>query len=54
MNAPAPKEFIPLRAAERKVFAKRKRLHGPQWFERNINVPVGSRQGLYRGRLGII
>lgn len=42
--APAPRE------AERKVFAKRKRLPGPQWFERNINVPVGSRQGLYRNQ----
>lgn len=42
--APAP------RSAERKVFAKRKRLPGPQWFERNINVPVGSRQGLYRNQ----
>lgn len=38
------------RGAERKVFAKRKRLAGPQWFERNINVPVGSRQGLYRNQ----
>lgn len=42
--APRPRD------AERKVFAKRKRLPGHQWFERNINVPVGSRQGLYRNQ----
>lgn len=43
-NAPRP------RSAERKVFKKRKRLPGPQWFERNINVPIGSRQGLYQNK----
>jgi phage terminase large subunit GpA-like protein len=36
------------RAAERKVFRKRKRLPGPKWFERNVVVPVGSRKGQYR------
>lgn len=40
--------FIQLRPAERKVFRKRKRLPGPQWVEKNIYVPIGSRQGLYR------
>ncbi|MDD2856283.1 MAG: phage terminase large subunit family protein, partial [Desulfuromonadaceae bacterium] len=33
---------------ERRVFRKRTRLAGPQWMERNIHVPIGSRQGLYR------
>jgi phage terminase large subunit GpA-like protein len=46
---PAPqKEFIRLRPGEIKVFRRRKRLPGPEWMERNIYVPVGSRQGLYR------
>ena len=40
--------FIPFRPGERKVFRKRIRLPGPQWMERNIYVPIGSRQGLYR------
>lgn len=44
------KEFIPLRPAELKVFRKRSRLPGPQWFERNVNVPIGSRQGLYQNK----
>ncbi|NTW87795.1 MAG: hypothetical protein HGB26_01425, partial [Desulfobulbaceae bacterium] len=44
---PIPKAPRP-RAAERKVFRKRKRLPGPKWFERNIVVPVGSRKGQYR------
>ncbi|QOX78743.1 phage terminase large subunit family protein [Trichlorobacter lovleyi] len=46
--AEQPKEFIRFRPAEIKVFRKRKRLPGPEWFERNINVPIGSRKGLYR------
>jgi phage terminase large subunit GpA-like protein len=40
--------FTPFRPGERKVFKKRTRLPGPQWMERNIHVPIGSRQGLYR------
>lgn len=48
-TAPSPTtEFIPFRPAELKAFRRRKRLPGPQWAERNIYVPVGSRQGLYR------
>lgn len=46
--ADQPKDFIRFRPAEIKVFRKRKRLPGPEWFERNINVPIGSRKGLYR------
>lgn len=46
--AEQPKTFIRFRPAEIKVFRKRKRLPGPEWFERNINVPIGSRKGLYR------
>jgi phage terminase large subunit GpA-like protein len=41
-------KFITFRPAEQKAFRRRKRLPGPQWAERNIYVPVGSRQGLYR------
>jgi len=44
---PSP-AFIPFRPGELKVFRKRKRLPGPQWVEKNIYVPIGSRQGLYR------
>ena len=40
--------FIPLRPAELKVFRKRKKLSGAPWAEKNIYVPVGSRQGLMR------
>lgn len=40
--------LIPFRPAEIKVFRKRKRLPGHIWVERNIHVPIGSRQGLYR------
>lgn len=42
------KGFIRFRPAEIKVFKKRKRLPGPAWAEKNIHVPIGSRQGLYR------
>ena len=48
MNQLSTKTFIPFRPGEIKVFRKRKRLPGPQWAERNIHVPIGSRQGLYR------
>jgi phage terminase large subunit GpA-like protein len=48
MNSAIALNFIPFRASERKVFRKRKRLPGHQWIERNIHVPIGSRQGLYR------
>lgn len=40
--------MIPFRPGELKVFRKRKRLPGHLWAERNIHVPIGSRQGLYR------
>lgn len=40
--------FIKLRPAEVRVFRRKKRLPGPVWMERNVYVPVGSRQGLYR------
>ena len=46
----SPASFTPFRPAELKVFRKRKRLPGPQWMERNIHVPIGSRQGLYRNQ----
>lgn len=42
------RDFIPLRPAEKKVFRRRHRLPGPAWAEKNIHVPIGSRQGLYR------
>lgn len=42
------KEFIRLRPAEIRVFRRRKRLPGPLWAEKNIDVPVGTRKGLYR------
>lgn len=48
MNEFSQKQCIPFRPAELKVFRRRKRLPGPQWVERNIHVPIGSRQGLYR------
>lgn len=48
MTLPAEKSFIALRAAEKKIFRKRKHLPGPQWMEKNVYVPIGSRQGLYR------
>lgn len=41
-------EFIPFRSAEKKVFRKREKLGGAPWAEKNIYVPVGSRQGLMR------
>jgi len=44
------KKFIPFRPAELKVFRRKKRLPGPQWMERNVHVPIGSRQGLYRNQ----
>jgi len=44
------KTFIPLRPAEKKIFRKRKHLPGPQWMEKNVYVPIGSRQGLYRNQ----
>lgn len=47
-TADAEKQFIRLRPAEIRVFSRRRRLHGPQWAERNIDVPVGTRKGLYR------
>jgi len=48
-TAPQPTfEFIPFRPAEVKAFRRRKRLPAPQWAEKNIYVPAGSRQGLYR------
>ena len=40
--------IIPFRPGELKVFRKRKRLPGHLWAEKNIHVPIGSRQGLYR------
>ena len=40
--------FTPFRPGELKVFRKRTRLPGHSWAERNIHVPIGSRQGLYR------
>lgn len=40
--------FIPFRPGELKIFRKRKRLPGHLWAEKNIHVPIGSRQGLYR------
>lgn len=40
--------FIPFRPGELKVFRRRKRLPGHLWAEKNIHVPIGSRQGLYR------
>lgn len=40
--------FIPLRPAEVKAFRKRRKLPGPEWAEKNIVVPIGSRQGVYQ------
>lgn len=47
--ADAPRRvFIPFRPAEREAFRKRKKLSGPDYAEKNIVVPTGARQGLYR------
>lgn len=41
-------DFVCFRPGELKVFRKRLRLSGPKWMEKNVYVPIGSRQGLYR------
>jgi terminase, large subunit len=43
-----PTEFIPFRPAELKAFRRRRKLSGAKWAEKNIVVPIGSRQGLYQ------
>ena len=42
------RQFISFRPAEVKAFRRRRRLPGPEWAEKNIVVPIGSRQGLYQ------
>ncbi len=42
--------WVKFRPGEIKVFRKRARLPGHQWAEKNIHVPIGSRQGLYRNQ----